>query len=83
MDAFEKAREYVASFQADVDTSLHSQGERELRSLALLRDAVEVEIVSRIHELVTFEGLSWSAAAAAIAPSSVSIRERYGRASKE
>ena len=83
MDAFEKARDYAASFQADVDASLHSHGERELRSLALLRDAVEVEIASRIHELVIFEGLSWSAAAAAIAPSPVFIRECYGRVSRE
>lgn len=83
MDAFEKAREYAASFQTDVDASLYSQGEREQRSLALLRDAVEAELVSRIHELVTFEGLSWSAVATAIAPSPESLRNLYGRASKE
>lgn len=83
METFEKAREYAGSFQADVDESLHSQGERELRSLALLRDAVEVEIASRMRELVAFEGLSWSAVAAAIAPSAVLPRERYGCVSRE
>lgn len=83
METFEKARKYAGSFQADVDESLHSQGERELRSLALLWDAVEVEIASRMRELVAFKGLSWSAVAAAIAPSAVLLRERYGCVSRE
>ncbi len=83
MDPFSLAHEHVSAFRVHVDDALLSQGEAELRSLALLRDAVEVEIASRIHELVIFEGLSWSAVATAIAPSPVFIRECYGRVSRE
>lgn len=83
MDPFSLAHEHVSAFRVHVDDALLSQGEAELRDLALLRDAVDEAIAVHIRELVTFEGLSWSAAAAAIAPSPVFIRECYGRVSRE
>ncbi|MHB0829344.1 MAG: hypothetical protein ACYCDN_07690 [Schaalia turicensis] len=83
MDPFSLAHEHVSAFRVHVDDVLLSQGEAELRDLALLRDAVDEAIASRIHELVTFEGLSWSAVATAIASSPASLRKLYGRASNE
>ena len=83
MDPFSLAHEHVSAFRVYVDDSLLSQGEAELKDLALLRDAVDEAIAVHIRELVTFEGLSWSAVATALAASPASLRKLYGRASKE
>lgn len=79
MDAFEHAREYVASFHVYAGDSLLSQGEAELKDLALLRDVVDEAIAIHVCELVTFEGLSWQAAAEALKPSATALRNRYRR----
>lgn len=83
MDPFSLAREHVAAFHVHADDPLLSQGEAELRGLALLRDAIEVEIAARARELVAFEGLSWAAAASVLAPNAESLRLGYGRANSE
>lgn len=83
MEPFSLAREHVAAFHTRADDPLLSRGEAELRDLALLRDAIEVEIAARARELVAFEGLSWAAAAAALAPTPASLHFRYGRANSE
>lgn len=81
MSDYDRARVHVAAFRSEVEDPNLSPGEAELRSLALLRDAVDEAIALHIRELVTFEGLSWRAAAVALAPSPTSLRHRYGRAS--
>ena len=83
MSSFEQARAHVAAFHSDTDDPNLSVGEAELRDLALLRDAVDEAIALHIRELVRFEGLSWSAAATALAPNPTVLRYRYGRFSKE
>ncbi|MCI6556884.1 hypothetical protein [Schaalia hyovaginalis] len=83
MEAFSQALEHVAAFHVHADDPILSQGEAELRDLALLRDAIEVEIAARARELVAFEGVSWAAAAAALAPTPASLRLGYGRAKSE
>lgn len=81
--AFDQARAHVAAFHACADNPNLSEGEAELRELALLRDAVDEAIALHVRELVTFEGLSWSAAAAALASDPTALRHRYRRASSE
>lgn len=81
MSAYDRARTHAAAFHADVDDPNFSAGEAELRDLALLRDAVDEVIAAHVRELVNFEGLSWVAVAAALAPSPTSLRHRYRRAS--
>lgn len=83
MELFSLAREHVAVFHVHADDPLLSQGEAELRDLALLRDAIEVEIAARARELVAFEGLSWAAAASMLAPTPASLHLRYGRLNSE
>ncbi len=83
MSSFEQARAHVAAFLSDVVDLNLSVGEAELRDLALLRDAVDEAIAVHVRELVRFEGMSWTAAASALAPSPTVLRYRYGRFSKE
>ncbi|MDC4232193.1 hypothetical protein M3T53_00475 [Actinomyces sp. B33] len=83
MSDYGRARAYVAAFRSDADDPNLSLGEAELRDLALLRDAVDEVIAVHVRELVAFEGLSWAAVAAAIAPSPASLRLRYGHAKSE
>lgn len=80
---YDRARAYVDAFRSDVDDPNLSAGETELRDLAALRDAVDEAIIVHVRELVTFEGLSWTTAAAVLAPNPTSLRHRYRRASKE
>lgn len=56
MDSFERAREYVASFHVYAGNPFLSQGEAELKDLALLRDAVDGAIAIHVRELVTSRG---------------------------
>ncbi|MGV9216370.1 hypothetical protein [Arcanobacterium canis] len=79
MDVFQQAHEYVSAFHVYAGDPLLSQGEAELRDLALLRDVVDEAIAAHVRELVEFEGLSWSAAAEALASSPALLRSRYGR----
>lgn len=79
MDSFECAREYVASFHVYAGNPFLSQGEAELKDLALLRDAIDEAIAIHVRELVIFEGLSWQAAAGALKPSATALRNRYRR----
>lgn len=81
MSDYDCARVHVAAFRSEVEDSNLSPGEAELRDLALLRDAVDEAIALHVRELVAFEGLSWRAAAVALAPSPTSLRHRYERAS--
>lgn len=80
---YDRARAHVAAFRTDADDPDLSAGEAELRDLAALRDAVDEAIALHVRELVAFEGISWSAAAVALAPSPTSLRRRYGRVSSE
>ena len=83
MSSFEQARAHVAAFRSDIDDPNLSMGEGELRDLALLRDAVDAAIAIPVRELVSFEGMSWTTAASALAASPTVLRYRYGRFSKE
>lgn len=83
MEPFALAREHVAAFRTRADDRILSQGEAELRDLALLRDAVNEAIALHVRELVAFEGLSWQAAAEALKPSATALRHCYGRTSNE
>jgi len=80
---YDRARAHVDAFRSDVDDPNLSAGETELRDLAALRDAVDEAIVVHVRELVTFEGLSWTAAAAVLAPNPTALRRRYRRVSSE
>lgn len=79
MVVFQQAHEYVSAFHVYAGDPLLSQGEAELRDLALLRDVVDEVIAAHVRELVEFEGLSWQAAAEALAPSPALLSSRYGR----
>lgn len=83
MSTYDRARAHVLAFRSGADDPNLSAGEVELRDLALLRDAVDEAIAVHVRELVTFEGLSWTAAAVALASSPTALRHRYGRARSE
>lgn len=83
MSDYDRARTHVVAFRSNANNPILSAGEAELRNLALLRDAVDEAIALHVRELVTFEGVSWTAAAAALASSPTALRKRYRRASSE
>ena len=70
--------EHLADVGGDVGHAQVAAG-----GLLVLRDAVDEAIAVHIREVVNFEGLSWSAAAAALAPSPTALRCRYRRANSE
>ena len=83
MSNYDRVRAHVVAFRSAADDPNISAGETELRDLALLHDAVDEAIALNARELVTFEGLSWTAVAAALASSPTALRHRYCRFSNE
>lgn len=79
MNHLENARDYATKFHAHQECTSLSQGEIELRNLALLREAVELEIATHVYELVTFEGMSWSTVATSLASHPEVLKIRYRR----
>ena len=79
MKTYEHARAHVAAFHVQHEDPHFSMGESELRSLAALRDAVDVAIAVRVRELVEFEAMSWSAVASSLSPSPAVLQRLYRR----
>ncbi|MDR0283331.1 MAG: hypothetical protein LBI33_00345 [Propionibacteriaceae bacterium] len=73
------ARDHVVAFRWWVDRpgAEVSLAEAELRDLAILRDAIEDAITRHAREVATFEGVSWTAVAAALSITPESARRRY------